>query len=362
MNEKIIKIKSSEVLNGNTFLNGSKVKLYNREGSILFVLGRLGTGKSKILLRMIKIESVFLPKGKILFISLEQNKDLIKQRFKNEFNFNIDNPKLIVNDEQKLTIKDIEKIVDADNNIKVLVIDYIELIDSDKLDVIKCLKNMKERFKLNIIVASKLNKSEEVSSHIIENSDNVILIEDDIRKKHELLPIIDIKDDSFFELDKSKDKSKLDSLLNKYIIFELWDKKNHSIGVLPGKLLEISDKYLLIRQYDDGTEETKKLWNDYNGKDLFEEFEEKISIDNIRGIEEYLKYNPSLEFKEEYKNNICEVTNKNNKTITVMIRNFEEFNLEFDFKYQTAEGIFIGTNFYPFYFIKDIKVIKELNK
>ena len=169
-----------------------------------------------------------------------------------------------------------------------------------------------------------------------------------------------IENDSFFYLNNDKSNDKISKLINKYVVFELLDKEKHTIQVMPGKLLEYIDSCLLIRQYDDGARETKNLWTDCNGNDLFKEFEERISIDNIRGIEEYKKYNSNLEFKEEYKNCICEITNINNITIAVLIRGFDGYELEFELKYQNNDDIFIGTNFYPLYFIKKIKIVRGL--
>jgi hypothetical protein len=172
--------------------------------------------------------------------------------------------------------------------------------------------------------------------------------------------LLPIKNDLFFYLSQDKSNDKVNKLINKHIIFELWDKEKHTVQVIPGKLLEYKDNYLLIRQYDDGAKETKKLWTNYDGTDLFKDFEGKISIDSIRGIEEYKKYNSSLEFKEEYKNCICEITNKDSITITVLIHGFDGYELEFDFKYRSNDDVFIGTSCYPLYFIKEIKIIKCL--
>lgn len=182
----------------------------------------------------------------------------------------------------------------------------------------------------------------------------------EIKQKYEDLPLFKLTDDSFFCLDQDKSESKINQLVGKHIIFELWNKEKHTIQVMPGKLLEYKDNKLLIRQYDDGTKETRKLWTDGYGNDLFKDWEEKISIDNIRGIEEYKKYNPKLEFKEEYKNCICEITNKDNITITVLIHSFEGYELEFDFKYQNDDGsISIGTSSYPLCLVKEIRIINN---
>lgn len=173
-------------------------------------------------------------------------------------------------------------------------------------------------------------------------------------KNYELLPINKDRD-TFFSINQDKDETKIQGLINKYIVFELLDKENNTIQTLPGKLIEYKNNSILIRQYDDGTDETRKLWTDYDGSDLFKDFEETISLENIRGIEEYKKYNQSLELKDEYRNCICKITNKNNVTILVMIRDFNGFELEFDYKYEDAEGTHIVTSSYPLCFITKIE-------
>lgn len=174
-------------------------------------------------------------------------------------------------------------------------------------------------------------------------------------EKYELL--LPIEDNSFFYLNQEKDEDRINGLINKYIIFEFMN--DNGVLSIPGKLLKYDNGFLLIRQYDDGTKKTQKLWTNYDGTDLFKDFEENISIDRIRGIEEYKKCNRNLEFKKEYKNCICEITNKDNKTIFGIIRGFDGYELEFDFKHQNDGDAFITTGCYPLYLIKKIKIIND---
>ncbi len=169
----------------------------------------------------------------------------------------------------------------------------------------------------------------------------------DKNEKHELLPIIDVKNDSFSSLDQDKSKSKIMSLINRHIIFELWDKGNHTIQQMPGKLLEYNDDYLLIKPYD------------YNNEsNLFDEFE-KVYIDKIRGIERYRKYNQHLKLTDKYKNSICEITDRENKTITVLVNDFDNFEIEFEFKYKDEKGVRIGVGTYPICLVKEINAINN---
>jgi len=176
----------------------------------------------------------------------------------------------------------------------------------------------------------------------------------------EKLPIIEINFDSLINLSKDKSENRINMLVGKYVILELNDKDG--ITTLPGKLLKYHNNFLVIRKYDDGSEDIRKLWTDYDGTSLFKDWEEEISINNIRGIEEYKKCNPSLEFKEEYKNCICEITTREDIKIFALVHSYDGFELEFDIKYKIDNEIFLGTSQYPLYFVKDIKVLNELNQ
>ncbi|MEG1987156.1 MAG: hypothetical protein RR047_01680 [Bacilli bacterium] len=175
--------------------------------------------------------------------------------------------------------------------------------------------------------------------------------------KYDDLPIIGISDSSFFSLDESKEESKIKSLINKYIIFELWDMENHGIQVIPGKLLEYNNDYLLIRQYDDGTEETRKVWTDGQGNDLFKNFEEKINIKNIRGIEEY-KGQDEKEFIK-YKGCICEIRENINRKIIVLFIDYNGCEVSFYYKHVVDGKVFIDAGSIPAQLIESIKIIKD---
>ncbi|MEG0994447.1 MAG: hypothetical protein RSE91_00535 [Bacilli bacterium] len=159
---------------------------------------------------------------------------------------------------------------------------------------------------------------------------------------------------SFFYLDVDKSDDKLNSLVGEYIIFELYDKDKKMIMVLPGKLLSYKDNVLKIRQYDDGTEDTKSHWTTGDGEDLFLNFEEEFNKDQIKGIEKYFKYNEDLEFKEEFCSSLTEITNKNDDKLVVMIDDFDGYGIWF--KYKINQDDVIGV--YPFYLLKSINLIK----
>lgn len=180
---------------------------------------------------------------------------------------------------------------------------------------------------------------------------------DDISSIEENDNLLTYINNDFFHLNQIKSKSKIMGLINKHIVFELWDKENHTIQRIPGKLLKYENGNLLIRQYDDGTEETKRIWTDYDGSDLFKDWEEEISIDNIRGIEEYKKINNDLNLKNEYVNKICEIINENDKILKVLIISFDGFEILFHYKYKEDNEECICENSYPIYLIKEIKVI-----
>lgn len=157
----------------------------------------------------------------------------------------------------------------------------------------------------------------------------------------------------YFNIDKDKSSLKLNSLVNKYIVFEL--KNDKLIETLLGKLISYKDDLLLIRKYDDGTEETKELWTDHDGTDLFLNFEEEIDVKNILGIEEYKKHNEELEFKEEFLNNMCIITSREDRKITSIITSYDGFEIIYDTKQIINGKEEIITTSFPLYLIKDIK-------
>lgn len=177
-----------------------------------------------------------------------------------------------------------------------------------------------------------------------------------IQKKvnlYDLLPILDTKDNSFFYLDKDKSYDKLNNLVNKYIVFELITK--NGILTIPGKLLKVNNQSLLIRQYDDGNRNTQELWKDNNGTDLFKEFEEEISIHSIRGIEECNNFNLGMEDIDKCIGSICEITSRNDRTITVLIKGRDNLNIDFDYKYIENDNECIGSSSCSLSIIKGIE-------
>lgn len=171
------------------------------------------------------------------------------------------------------------------------------------------------------------------------------------------LPIINISDNSLFSIDEATDTSKITKLIGKYIIFELIDKENKTLEILPGKLLDYKNGSLLIRKYDDGTDETKRLWQDNQENDLFKNFEEYVSVENIRGIEEYHKCD-DIKY-EEYKNCICEIIGNGNKKITVLISDCDGFEILFRYKYKVNNKEHIGEGSIPYQCVKSIKVVSK---
>lgn len=166
----------------------------------------------------------------------------------------------------------------------------------------------------------------------------------EITQIYESLPIIDVKNDFFSSLDQDKSESKIMSLINKDIIFEARDIDGQTFQHVLGELLAYKDDYLSINPYD------------CIGPDYFKEFE-KVHIDKVIGIERYKESNSDLKLKAEFRNSICEITDRDNNTITVLLRDFDSFEIEFQFKYITEDGEHIGAGSYPICLIKEIKIL-----
>lgn len=168
-----------------------------------------------------------------------------------------------------------------------------------------------------------------------------------MEKEYNSLPIIDIVNNKFFDLDSNHNKQKINNLIDKHIIFELKVDSN-GITIFVGKLLDFKNNNLLIRFYDDGTNAIDES---------FVGWEEEVSLNNIRGIEEYKKYYPNLKFNEGFIGNICELTNKNEDKTIGLITSFDNYEIGFEYKYLENNILYIAQNYYHFYLLKDIKLL-----
>lgn len=165
-----------------------------------------------------------------------------------------------------------------------------------------------------------------------------------IETKYKQLPIIDITSDIFFKLNSNINEEYIKSLVGKHIYFKFL--LDDGIIDIQGRLLSYKDNQLLVKRFDDDTK-------------ILEEtcFEENYPIQNIKGIEEY-KSNNSLEFKDEYKNAICKLTNIYGNSIIVYIDDIDFSNvISFKYKYKEHDTILIGENDYPLYLLKSIEII-----
>ena len=176
----IIKIKSSDIFLNNYTLN-KNIKLYDKtNGTLLFVVGKHGTGKTKLLLKLAKV--VLNPKLNILYISLDKT----KQEFESENTIIKNDNFLTIYISASTSIEDIEEFIRATGTGNIVIIDYIQLINTNSkedragaidLSVDK-LKSLKEELGVTIFVSSQLGESLEINPKYIENADSIILIEE----------------------------------------------------------------------------------------------------------------------------------------------------------------------------------------
>lgn len=176
MKEKIIKIKSEELLSKDYRLNENIITNIDKDNKITFILGRPGTGKSTMSLIILN-HLLISNKNKVLFISLDISKQELKDKLILQ-NKSLNYSNLIVNDKPAISVEEIEDNLKTDNSIKTIVIDYLQLIVSgNENNVISKLEDIKNKFKVNMIIVSQLPVSNEIDTNILSQSDNIILIE-----------------------------------------------------------------------------------------------------------------------------------------------------------------------------------------
>ena len=128
-------------------------KEFNISNSELIVIAsRPAIGKSTFAINIINNVSKVV-KGNILYFNLET----IKERLKGKITS--DKVEIIYN--EKLSIKDIINKSKSNNNLSLIVIDYLQIIESNNLDIIKELKLLAIELNIPIILLSQLSRSVE---------------------------------------------------------------------------------------------------------------------------------------------------------------------------------------------------------
>jgi len=141
----------------------------------------------------------------------------------------------------------------------------------------------------------------------------------------------------FFDLDKDKSDSKIHKLVGNTIIFNY--KEDDGSILYIGKLLKYENKYLTVQLIEENL------------------LEMNFNINDIIDIEK--SYDLHCIFKNEFKNNLCEITNQHNQEIVVFIKSYDGTMICFDFVQPNGE--LAGCEyFWPLCLIKDIKIVNNI--
>ena len=167
----MITVKSNDVLNQNAKLDESIIKEINKGNELIYIIGRPATGKTTLLIKSLQ-ELLQYNENKILFVSLELDKDSISEKI--DIN---EHSNLIIMDNPNVSTEELREILRNDNSIKNVVIDYLQLFDCKNNNKCIDLNKLKQEFNLNVIVSSQISRTLEINEEIINNSDNIILIE-----------------------------------------------------------------------------------------------------------------------------------------------------------------------------------------
>ena len=173
----------------------------------------------------------------------------------------------------------------------------------------------------------------------------------------EKAPILNDKDKAFFKFNNNKSKTKLEKLINHYVVFKYkYDPDSDYYILFTGKLLQVNKESLCIRLYDDGTNNYK---NYFDNPEEFEDYIKEFNLKEILEIEEYKKSNPKLKFKDEYINKLCKITNYNDKSIKAIVVGLDDKELLLKCSYIKNKKVYITEKSCVFYFIKNINIIEN---
>jgi hypothetical protein len=154
--------------------------------------------------------------------------------------------------------------------------------------------------------------------------------------QYDKLPIIDIKNDKFMDLNQDLSINLISSFIGKQVIYRKYE--NNELLEDIGTLVGIKYGKLIIDHYDT-------------------EITEFIPITDIRDLE-------ALETKtisKEYIGKICEITNIHCDKNIVYINNIDDLEIEFNYKILENDKEEILTSYYPIGLVENIVIIDSIN-
>ena len=144
------------------------------------------------------------------------------------------------------------------------------------------------------------------------------------------LPIIDIENSLFMNMDNDLSDEKIKGLIGKHIVFKLTDDAT-DFGLL-GILEDYKNNQLIIRR---------------EGASLVFELYEIFGIEELTLID-------NIDLSNEIINCVCELTNYKNESIVCLVTDVTNDDIEFKVKIKNEN---ILTFYYPKELVKDISII-----
>ena len=154
----------------------------NNNSKLILIASRLGVGKTSFAFNLI-VEALKNNK-KILINSLEMNGVEIFKKLDTDKN----NYYLLNQNDAEIILSEIEKVINKNSDVSLIVIDYLQLLDFSDIDIETFAKNLKLialKHNISILILSQLDRE-------VEKRENKIPQQEDIRELKNLSDYIDL--------------------------------------------------------------------------------------------------------------------------------------------------------------------------
>lgn len=154
----------------------------NNNSKLILIASRPGVGKTSFAFNLI-VEALKNNK-KILINSLEMNGVEIFKKLDTDKN----NYYLLNQNDAEIILSEIEKVINKNSDVSLIVIDYLQLLDFSDIDIETFAKNLKLialKHNISILILSQLDKK-------VEKRENKIPQQEDIRELKNLSDYIDL--------------------------------------------------------------------------------------------------------------------------------------------------------------------------
>lgn len=141
-----------------------------RGGTLTFLTGRPGMGKSSLAFQI--AGNVAKIGKRVLLVNLETSKKGVRDKMSKQ-GFESSNNNLIVCDEPNISVDFLTQKVTSAEKVDVIFIDYIQLMQGERSDVISGLKCLAEKMNVPIVVVSMLGRDADGVTDILPLMESV---------------------------------------------------------------------------------------------------------------------------------------------------------------------------------------------